>query len=282
MKRIYLALPMLFLATLVCSIPSIPLPTVPTNLPDTPVFPEPPVIITATAGAPHPKTNLNCHELSLFIDPAIASGYDCQKVPASNLDFEVYPEYTQLTLHGYPLAGKFFEAKIAVYPLESYRALEPDIVNEQVTLLQSLTSGATVPTVGSFGSALPFLPVFNAAQVFFAQYQVLPFVNGNGIRFLTQYAQDSVPINNNDLFYAYQGMTADGQYWISAILPINHPMLPADANNLPNGQTWEEFANSYESYIANMVNQLNSQPPASFIPTLTALDALVSSIVIQP
>ncbi len=280
MKHIYLALLMLFLATLACSIP---LPTVPTELTAKPVVNEPPVIITDAAAAPRPKTNLSCYELSLFIDPAIASGYDCQKVPASNLEFEPYPEYTQLTLHGYPLAGKFFEANIAVYPLESYRALEPDIVNERVALLQRLTSGTTIPTFdGSSGATLPFLPIFNAAQVFFAHYKVLPFGNGKGIRFLTQYAQNFAPISNYDLFYAYQGITADGQYWISAILPINHPMLPADANNPPNGQSWEEFSNSYQPYIANMVNQLNSQPPESFIPTLTALDALASSIFIQP
>ncbi len=295
MKRVSGALIMLLVATLACAIPSTPVATIPAEVSDTPVATipaevsdtpvasEPPVVITDTAVAPPPTTNLTCYELSLFIDPAMASSYDCQKVPASNADFDVYPEHTLLTLNGYPLAGKFFEAKIAVYPLESYRSLQPDFVNDRVALLQNLISGATTPTfAGSFGPALPFLPVFNAGQIFFAHYQVLPFVNGSGIRFLTEYAQYYAPVNNNDLFYTYQGMTADGQYWISAILPINHPMLPADANNPPNGQTWEEFSNAYEPYIADMVNQLNSQPPESFIPTLTALDALASSIVIQP
>jgi hypothetical protein len=274
MKRMIYASLALFLAILACSVPSIPSPT------NTPAVTEPP---TSPPTEPPETTNLTCHELALLLDPALASSYDCQKVPASNEEFSVYPEHTLLTLHGYPLAGKFFEAKIAVYPLESYRLLQPDFVNERVASLQTFTTGAVTPTFsGSFGPSLPFLPVFNAAQVFFAQYQVLPFANGNGIRFLTEYAQYYAPVNNNDLFYTYQGLTSDGQYWISAILPINHPTLPADAVNPPNGMTWEEFSNNYEPYIADMINQLNSQPPDSFIPTLTALDALVSSIVIQP
>jgi len=46
--------------------------------------------------------------------------------------------------------------------------------------------------------------------------------------------------------------------------------------------SFEEFSNNYEPYITDMVNQLNTQPPESYIPTFTALDALVASITIQP
>ena len=64
-----------------------------------------------------------------------------------------------------------------------------------------------------------------------AKGKLQPFVSGIGVRFLTEYAQYFVPVNNHDLFYTYQGLTNDGQYWISVILPINHPDLPANADN---------------------------------------------------
>jgi hypothetical protein len=46
--------------------------------------------------------------------------------------------------------------------------------------------------------------------------------------------------------------------------------------------TWEQFSDNYDVYLPDMISQLESQLPDSFTPTLTALDALVSSISIQP
>lgn len=275
MKRLIVPLLVLSLAVLACSLPSTVTPppsaTEPTVATQPPTATIPPVVVNAT-----------CSELSLYIDPALASGYDCQTIPESSYEMEQYPEHTQLTLVGYPLVDKFFEAHILVYPVQRYTELLPDWIPVRVARLQSLFDGPAPDFANSFGTALPFLPLFNAGQVFFAQYQVVPFVDGRGIRFLTEYAQYTAPVNNHDMFYTYQGLTNDGKYWVVAILPANHTMLPADAVNPPGGQTWEEFSNNYEDYIIGMVGQLNAQAADSFAPPLTALDALIKSIVIQP
>ena len=252
MKRIIYPILALSIAMFACSVP-------------TTVTPQPPV-----------TTNGTCNELALYLDPALASGYNCETLPESAEGMEVYPQYTKLTLQGYVLSDKFFTPHISVFPVQRYIELLPDFVPGRVSDLQTLIGG------GAAGDSLPFLPVFNAAQTFYAQYQVIPFVSGTGIRYLTLYAQYYAPVNNNDLFYTYQGLTSDDQYWVSAILPINNPILPANADNPPGGVSWEEFSNNYEPYITDMVNQLNAQPPESYIPTLTALDALVASITFQP
>ena len=286
MKPILFVPLVLVLAILACSIPTLPTPTEPPTVEPPPVT-EPPTTESPTAEPspttePTAATNLTCNELSLLLDPALASGYDCQVIPA-NTELEIYPTHTRLTLHGYPLGDKFFEPHIEAYAVADYRLLSPETVNEKVSRLQTLTGGAPAPIFdSSFSVSLPFLPIVNAGQVFFSNYQVVPFTNGSGIRFLTEYAQYFAPVNNHDLFYTYQGLTADGAYWVAAILPINHPMLPANADTPPNGMRWEQFSENYGPYITDMVNQLNAQSPASFIPTLTALDALVASIVIQP
>ena len=90
------------------------------------------------------------------------------------------------------------------------------------------------------------------------------------------------PINNHDLFYTYQGLTSDGTYWVSAILPINNQILPSTAATLPAGMTPDQFISAYNSYLPDITGQLNSQTPASFTPSLTALDTLVASIVVEP
>ncbi len=277
MKKLALPLMIIAFVLLACSIT--PAPTTKPPVTEPPVT-EPPVTEPPVTEPPV-VTNVACNELSLYLDPALAASFDCQVVPESPSEMEIYPAHTELTFHGYLLADKF--PHISVYPIGDYAALLPDVIPGRVAELQSIiASGSIPPFAVSFSSTLPFLPTFNAAQVFYAQEQNLAFVNGSGIRFITEYAQYYAPANNHDLFYTYQGITSDGLYWISVILPINHPMLPANADNPPGGMTWEEFSNNYDPYITDMVFQLNTQPPDSYIPTLFALDALVSSIIVQP
>jgi len=232
---------------------------------------------TATE-SPVSQANVNCHELALFLDPALASGFNCQTVPElSGGGPEVNPEYTELSLQGYTLSDRFFTPKIAVFSVQKYTGLVPDVVGPRVAVLQSLIGGGPVAD-----SELPLLPVFEAEQEFHAQYQVIPFANGSGIRYLTEYAQNYDPINNHDMIYTFQGLTSDGKYWVSAILPISNPILPVDGTNPPNGQSWDDFGNNFAKYVADITAQLNAQAPKNYSPTITMLDALVTSIRIQP
>jgi hypothetical protein len=286
MKRCVFFLLVLSLLMFACTISVTPTPvviTVPVTVtvpaPATQAPTEPPVATeppTATQ-PPVPVTNIICNELALFLDPALASGYDCKTVPeVSGQGFDVNPQYTELTFQGYPLSERFFTPHIDVFPVQRFSELAPDAVNPDVASLQALIGG------GAVGEALPLLPIFNAAQLFHSQYKVLTFAGGSGVRFLTEYAQYAAPINNHDMFYSFQGLTSDGQYWISAIFPISNTILPENGDNPPNGQSFEDFSNNYPNYITDVTNQLNSQTAESFIPTLTALDALVASIHIQP
>ena len=282
MKRMMCFLAILSVLSFACNILTIPTPSISTAVPPTLAIPTatepqaatlPPVTPEPTG----PQANVTCNELSLYLDPGMASGYNCETIPASTEGMEMHPQHTQLTLTGYALADKFFTAHISVYPIQEYIKLYPEYIPPAVAALQALIGGAAAS-----GDNLPFLPVLPAAQVFRAQYRALPFASGAGIRYLALYAQYFAPVNNHDLFYTYQALTGDGKYWVSAILPINHPILPDNADNPPGGMTWEQFGSSYETYNADMTAQLNSQTSDSFIPGLSALDTLVASILIQP
>ncbi len=242
---------------------------------------EPPVQSTEPPAQPAVQPNVTCNMLSFYLDPALGSSYSCQTIAESNSSempaFGIYPEYTEISISGYPLSGKFFEPHIDVFPVSRFSELLPDVVPARVAALQAIISSGT-PGAGE----LPLLPIFNAAQTFSSQVAVIPFQNGQGVRFLTLYAQYFAPINNTDLFYTFQGLTADGQYWVSAILPINNAILPADSMTLPGGQTWDQFSNNYESYRTDITTQLNAQSADSFTPTITLLDELITSITIQP
>ena len=275
MKR--LLLPVLISALLMLACTLTPAPTAAPPTPR-PAVTEPPVVTEEPV-----TSNVSCYELALYLDPSLAAEYECQSVPESLSEVDRYPTHTELTLWGYPLTDKFFVPHISVYPVAAYTTLQPGVVSYTVTDLQALVASGTVPLfTSSIGLGLPFLPPVNAAQLFYAQADVLPFASGSGIRYLAEYAQYTAAVNNRDLFYTYQGLTGDGQYWVSVILPITHPMLPDNSENPPGGLTWEEFSDNYGGYITDMVKQLNSQPDESYFPTLSLMDALVTSITITP
>jgi hypothetical protein len=279
MKRLFLFALILAALMIACNLPgqetAVPTsnpPPAPTDTAELP--PTPTVALTPTIG-----TNETCGPISFYRDPALASSILCETIPAANGPdpWAMYPEHTKATFQGYMLADRFHTPRITVYPLPAFLALTPDL-STRVNELNALISG------GPLGpSALPLLePGFNAAQEFHAKYQLLNFSGGSGIRFITQYAQFYAPINNHDMFYTFQGITAGGQYWISVVLPISHPTLPANADNPPGGMSWEEFGNQFTTYIANLTPQLDSQPDASYIPSIALLDALIASITVTP
>jgi hypothetical protein len=141
--------------------------------------------------------------------------------------WQVHPQYVRLDLHGYPVLGASQQAVIAVYPVEAYRQQSP----QAAAILNNLQTYLAQPSA-SDPRQMPLLPLMNSGQVFHASVQRLDFGSGHGVRFLTLYAQYPAPVNNQDLFYTFQGLTSDGQYAISVILPVSHPFLPASADTL--------------------------------------------------
>jgi len=226
------------------------------------------------------------NNISFIIPTGIGSGAQSESmdaVPPSNDMpwWEVGPAYNQYLIQEYPLAGTFHEPRIFVYPVSEYVQMVPDvggIVDELKTIINS--PNTPMP------ENLPFLPAFNAAQTFHSNEQIIQFQNGTGIRFLTQYAQAPYPVNNNSLFYTFQGITSDGGFYVSAILPINAAFLSADGNPetpLPADGIpfdWENFENTPQHFeLAKQ--KLNTTDPNAFSPSLTSLDTLIQSIKIS-
>jgi len=233
--------------------------------------------------APQPtSTAVVIHNtLSFTLDPSLGSGYESMTIAeyaSPDMGYsEIHPEYNELTIQGYKLSGTALEPRIYLFPVLRYRQLSPDIMPAREADLQSLLTGGPIG-----GNEMPLLPIFNSKQMFAAHVDMIQFQNGKGVRYITQYANGIVPINNQEMFYTFHGLTADNKYWVAVILPISSPMLPVDGTNPPNGQSMEDFASNYMKYIADTTDQLNAQSPNSFVPSIPVLDALVNSIVVQP
>lgn len=226
--------------------------------------------------SPSPTSQFNCGGIGVTVDRWLQVKIVCEQRPAQTEDeFMRVPAHTRLQLSGYPVAPAFHEAQINVYPVEAYRDLSPEAatqIDQLQDLLQSMPERAEQP--------FPFLPVWNAAQMITTQYDYLQFVNGQGIRFLAQYGQAAWPINNEDLFYTFQGLTTDGAYYISAVLPVTHPGLPPDGDAYI-GEDFDAFIETYAEYLDDVEQQLEDSASKSFHPRLTAIDALVESMSVR-
>jgi hypothetical protein len=183
----------------------------------------------------------------------------------------VMPQYTLVTLQGYPVTGSSMKSQIFVYPLADlagYNQAAGQVAVDLQTLLQSRRPG----------DSLPFLPLINAKQVMHPQVQYLDFNKGKGVRFLTWYSQGMLRVNNTDLIYTFQGVTGDGKYYIAAVLPVNHAELPATQEVFA---TTEDGLKDYPAYLTKTATWLEQQPGASFTPDLAKLDGLIQSIVVK-
>ena len=184
------------------------------------------------------------------------------------------PEHTRLSLQGYSISDHLVEPQILVYPVRDLginQAAET-VADDLQTLLRN----------HHVDERMPFLPLYNAAQMMHTRAKYLDFANGQGVRFLTWYSQGIVPVNNHELLYTYQGLTSDGEYYVAAVLPINLPELPADGQDT--GNLAGDFSNDYLAYLADMVTNLEQRADDAYTPDLGKLDAMMQSIeiVVRP
>ena len=218
--------------------------------------------------------------LTVNLPPGVAGSGQSVVIPSTGqtdqvAPWEVAPLHEEILLNGYALSGTFHEPYIRIYPVTDYVALVPSLAERADLLKQIIQNKPADP------GSVPLLPPWNAAQVFLAKPAYLDFQNGSGIRYLTQYGQSYAPINNQDLFYSFQGLTSDGRYWVSAILPVSHPSLQAAADN-PMPSDFSEFAENFNQYIELIKANLNTQPEDTFTPSLAELDAMMQSMLVEP
>ena len=219
--------------------------------------------------------------ISFSFDPNIAQGAVPETVAGQNMGEEsmpgmTYPTHFEFSFDNYAIADHFHAPMIYVYPVEEYRAIS-SYASERIDSLQLALINRPA---GGPVSDLPFLPMWPAAQVFSAQVGYFDFQNGSGIRYLTMYGQAIYPVDNQNLFYTYQGLTDDGRFYLSAILPVIHTELPNDGSILMEDD-YMAFEANWDNYINETINWLNAQDPQGFFPSLSLLDAMMASFTID-
>jgi hypothetical protein len=245
----------------------------------------PPPSQAVSAGVPISFANVG-----FVIPQGLATGSSSEAVPAvtdqAGPDWGRAPAYTRFTLQAYPLQGEFFEPQLMIYPAQEYAALSAGAAIS----IQRLQAILASPTASLANDVLPRLPFANAEQLIGAQPVVIDFEGGRGLRALVEYAQYSAPINNHELFYHFQGLTADAKYYVVGVLPVNLPylapnsdpaaILPPDSIPFPGTDVSDPAL--FTSYYQAVNNRLSATVPESFTPALTTLDSLIASLHVSP
>lgn len=292
-KKVFLFLSILIVVSLVaCDLSVTGTPsTSPAALPTNTTIPAT-VAPTAIATALQPSFEgvaVTFDSLSIVLPSGLATGVGGLQFPHAEADtagpWEVTPGHTVLKLEGYALQDKTHQPQIYVYPAQGYAELYPPAF-ESMHRLNNLIFD---PGAAISAEQLPAVPFFNTQQVFASNIQVISFQNGQGVRFLTEYAQYPASANNHDLFYHFQGMTSDGASYIVAILPISNPFLAETSDGgaalPPEGVPYPYFADpnaDMQLYYRSVIDVLNATPLEAFTPTLNLLDLLIQSMRITP
>ena len=245
--------------------------------------------ITVTLEAPPTATpepvldgkDISANGISFFLPSSVATDsdgtvYKAKPITADSPFWEKMPDHFLFLFKYYQHSNSMHQPRVYIWPIAEYIEENPGF-EATVTLLKSLI--AQNATVDLTTADLPFPPLFNAAKIVSIVPEFLDFQNGSGLRYLTFFSQAAMPITNQGLFYTYQGISADEKYYVSAIMPIAQSELAADDSNI---QIDAAFYDKYQTYLAEVQGQVADSPAESFTPTLTALDAMMRSLQINP
>ena len=274
MKQKIFAVCMLTLLFISCNIPSFVTPT--------PQIETPIVVPTNTISSGGVVTLDN---VSLTLPLGVASIARSEMVLAatdsSSLPWwEVAPAHLKFTLADYQLQDKFLQPQILVYPTEEYAQMN-SIAAKQIEAVKAILAGTALSK-----EVMPSVPTFNAVQQIASKMKLIDFKSGRGVRMVTQYDQYPAPINNHELFYHFQGLTADGKYYVVAVLPVSASILAEDEkpeSPVPEGGIpipTETGPNP--TYYDAVTTALDAMYEDSFNPSLFQLDALIQSITVTP
>ena len=120
---------------------------------------------------------------------------------------------------------------------------------------------------------MPDYPPRNASHCFQEKLSYLDAPWGGALCYVTQFTQDGgAPANNEELVYLVQGLTKDGQFYVSADFSVTNPKLPNRIKDTPERQKGD--------YAPDRAF-LSKRPEESFTPTLDKIRAWLCALELK-
>lgn len=148
--------------------------------------------------------------------------------------------------------------------LQDLLARRPDLASYMLSTAMDATN-----------TALPMLPVVPAAQVFRARAQYVDLPGLSGLQYVTAYSQGVSPLLSGEIQVVFQGLSADGQFYVTAMFTLQTPLFPSE---VPPDFNYDAFLAGFGDYMRQSVDMLNAAAPGDFTPSLDRLNALIGSM----
>ncbi|WP_243322294.1 hypothetical protein [Geothrix sp. SG200] len=94
-----------------------------------------------------------------------------------------------------------------------------------------------------------------------------------GLQYISTCLQEATQLDNDRLYYKFEGISRDEQFYISIEIPITHPSLPMPAPGLESAAP-----PIVDSYFTRAEQTLNKYSDSSYFPTLQSFKDLIQSI----
>lgn len=169
---------------------------------------------------------------------------------------------------------KYRLADLAAYP--EYQATVEQLLGVLKNPLE-LTASAVVIDNHTV-KQLPFLPVMRHRQTLYAAARYLETDMMRGIRYLTTYQPVIEPLTAEQIFYTFQGISRDREYYFAVTVLLSTPLFPENITSTE----MKAFKAQGSAYWHKAVAKLNAAAPEDFNPSLTLTDSLVSSFRFVP
>jgi hypothetical protein len=242
-------------------------------------------LLSTQLAAQEEGTRVNYGDLYFTIPPSLPQNINILNFAGDPVDLMYpggpQPPHIEFMLYDESPAPQYpWEAKAAIWlyrttDITAYEFHQNEVQRLQDLLSQSpdLHSYEVFDATGTF--SLPFLPTANAVQVLRSHSQYVDNCVLKGLSYVTLYSQGVSPFLATDFFYTFQGISVDGQYYVSLRIPLNASMFPSE---IAADFNYDELATNYEAYVASSIETLNAASPDAFSPSLSLLDEFIASI----
>ena len=213
--------------------------------------------------------------------PTVVTVKSCPLLSPTDIPDGVAPEHIAVVFSGTrpipkdylaPCSFPVFDLpEVRIFPVAAYADLYPDGARALSALRRLLNNGSHAP-----GSEVPYVPFVDASPAFTEHFAFIPFRNGSGAVFLTQWMTEPDAIGEH-LVYIFQGLSADGKTYVLATFPTTYSgTLPAFT--VPQGERIEQTQTRYKPYAKGVAHTLGKAKESDFSPSLSDVQALLSSI----
>ena len=213
----YLLLLLLVISLTACNEVSLP-DSLPTNVPADTAVPATPLQQSPVPASPTSLPAAEFQGISLDYDESMFGVFQEAVLQPAVTAGKVHaqPEHIEFTFGGSEL---FENAQLLVYPVAHYVAISDEASSHMNQLKEILLDRPVQPQ-----SPLPLFPLPYTVETFHITPNYVNFQNGNGISFIAQVDHDS----GKKLLYSFQGITDDGKYYATVLLPVSKDKLLFD------------------------------------------------------